>query len=535
MVNKDPSLPPEGLTYYQLFGVQQDAPESDIQNAYRQLIKIYHPDQWDHWAADDVSARLSNGYQVLTDPRSRQRYNQEGHESYTGETPPTKSEIQEWLEEVTEMVDVQNPASPSSVTSNEKSKITVEKDEFEEAEESMSMDEIFDEVDLGASAEEIFDEVEEAERQSGNDDPSYTDSKSVEDIGKSNDDEQKEPLSHREQVKNTAERRKRERDYTKVTRQGNPEEYDPEEQRKQLQKDDSNSTVKNAVNVVGKTANAINTKLGGDIISLAVRRAWAVRVGTFLGLLVVLVSLSTALTNNGIAEIGQFVPSVTQFFDGAISGVVLMILLIIGIFAVDQYRTEKQTERGYINTSSSTYKFGIAAFIINLLGAILVLYPIVTNNINPIEKFLLLFNGGNVGSIWFSGGIEDVALIGLMMSMLIVGFLVGTAFVSRYVWYQRYVTGYRILPFWWDGLLMSGGVLAFWTLITGNKAIPVPEIITGGIHRTSPNFFEAVGIVPGELTAGAVVLFGLTLPIFLFGIAILRTRAESLFNSARSD
>jgi molecular chaperone DnaJ len=66
--------------YYEVLGVNRNAPEADIKKAYRRLAMKYHPDR----NAGDASAEESfkeakEAYEVLTDQRKRAAYDQFGH------------------------------------------------------------------------------------------------------------------------------------------------------------------------------------------------------------------------------------------------------------------------------------------------------------------------------------------------------------------------------------------------------------------------------------------------------------------------
>jgi molecular chaperone DnaJ len=71
--------------YYEVLGVGKSASEDELKKAYRKLAMKYHPDR----NADDPSAQekfkeVKLAYEVLTDPRKRQIYDQHGHEGLSG-------------------------------------------------------------------------------------------------------------------------------------------------------------------------------------------------------------------------------------------------------------------------------------------------------------------------------------------------------------------------------------------------------------------------------------------------------------------
>lgn len=68
---------PTGPTYYDFFGVRQNASAEQIRSAYLWLMKQHHPDRTDHvdrQRAADFAAILNRCYDVLKDPLKRARY-----------------------------------------------------------------------------------------------------------------------------------------------------------------------------------------------------------------------------------------------------------------------------------------------------------------------------------------------------------------------------------------------------------------------------------------------------------------------------
>lgn len=82
-----------GLDHYEVLGVARDAPAAAIQAAYFQLAKLYHPDRLSGELADmrgtatTVFARMTESYQVLTDPTRRTEY-----DTSTGQDNRTEEE-----------------------------------------------------------------------------------------------------------------------------------------------------------------------------------------------------------------------------------------------------------------------------------------------------------------------------------------------------------------------------------------------------------------------------------------------------------
>ncbi|SCK06504.1 DnaJ C-terminal domain-containing protein [Streptomyces sp. WMMB 322] len=66
--------------YYEVLGVARDAGADEIQQAYRQLARNYHPDVNTEPAAEERFKELNEAYSVLSDPRTRRRYDRYGPE-----------------------------------------------------------------------------------------------------------------------------------------------------------------------------------------------------------------------------------------------------------------------------------------------------------------------------------------------------------------------------------------------------------------------------------------------------------------------
>jgi curved DNA-binding protein len=60
--------------FYETLGVSRDATADEIQRAYRQLARTYHPDVNKDPAAEERFKEISEAYDVLSDPETRQRY-----------------------------------------------------------------------------------------------------------------------------------------------------------------------------------------------------------------------------------------------------------------------------------------------------------------------------------------------------------------------------------------------------------------------------------------------------------------------------
>jgi curved DNA-binding protein len=63
-----------GRDFYEILGVGRNASQDEIQRAYRQLAREYHPDVNAAPAAEEKFKDVSEAYSVLSDPATRRRY-----------------------------------------------------------------------------------------------------------------------------------------------------------------------------------------------------------------------------------------------------------------------------------------------------------------------------------------------------------------------------------------------------------------------------------------------------------------------------
>ena len=64
--------------YYAILGVTRNSTDEQIRSAYRRLARQYHPDVNKEPGAADQFKRITEAYEVLTDPQRRQRYDMFG-------------------------------------------------------------------------------------------------------------------------------------------------------------------------------------------------------------------------------------------------------------------------------------------------------------------------------------------------------------------------------------------------------------------------------------------------------------------------
>lgn len=68
------------IDYYDLLGLRSTASQEEIKTSYYELAKKYHPDSLQHLSAssrsinEDKFKRISNAYEVLSDPDLKEEY-----------------------------------------------------------------------------------------------------------------------------------------------------------------------------------------------------------------------------------------------------------------------------------------------------------------------------------------------------------------------------------------------------------------------------------------------------------------------------
>src|SRR5580704_17226958 len=73
------------MDFYETLGVKRDAAADDIRKAYRKLARNHHPDlNPGDKTAEDRFKKVQEAYDVLSDPKKKQMYDQVGYYSENG-------------------------------------------------------------------------------------------------------------------------------------------------------------------------------------------------------------------------------------------------------------------------------------------------------------------------------------------------------------------------------------------------------------------------------------------------------------------
>jgi curved DNA-binding protein len=84
--------------YYATLGVDKNASEKDIKQAYRRLARKYHPDvNPNDKSSEEKFKEVSEAYEVLSDPEKRKKYDQYGEQwKRVGDMPPGAQQGYQW-------------------------------------------------------------------------------------------------------------------------------------------------------------------------------------------------------------------------------------------------------------------------------------------------------------------------------------------------------------------------------------------------------------------------------------------------------
>ena len=73
-----------GKDYYKILGVARGASDDEIKKAYRKLALKYHPDKNQNSGAEEKFKQIGEAYDVLSDSKKKQIYDQYGEEGLKG-------------------------------------------------------------------------------------------------------------------------------------------------------------------------------------------------------------------------------------------------------------------------------------------------------------------------------------------------------------------------------------------------------------------------------------------------------------------
>lgn len=76
-----------GKDFYKILGIQKGANDDEIKKAYRKLALKYHPDKNKSASAEERFKEIAEAYEVLSDKKKRDIYDQYGEEGLHGGAP----------------------------------------------------------------------------------------------------------------------------------------------------------------------------------------------------------------------------------------------------------------------------------------------------------------------------------------------------------------------------------------------------------------------------------------------------------------
>ena len=68
--------------YYEILGVEKSVSQADLKKAYRKKALEYHPDRNKAADAEEKFKEINEAYEVLSDEKKRQMYDQYGHAAF---------------------------------------------------------------------------------------------------------------------------------------------------------------------------------------------------------------------------------------------------------------------------------------------------------------------------------------------------------------------------------------------------------------------------------------------------------------------
>lgn len=76
-----------GKDFYKILGIQKGANDDEIKKAYRKLALKYHPDKNKSAGAEERFKEIAEAYEVLSDKKKRDIYDQYGEDGLHGGAP----------------------------------------------------------------------------------------------------------------------------------------------------------------------------------------------------------------------------------------------------------------------------------------------------------------------------------------------------------------------------------------------------------------------------------------------------------------
>src|SRR6266545_6889844 len=77
------------MDYYEALGIGREADAEEIRKAYRKLARKHHPDlNPGDKTSEDRFKKVTEAYDVLSDPKKKQMYDQVGYYSENGQPGP---------------------------------------------------------------------------------------------------------------------------------------------------------------------------------------------------------------------------------------------------------------------------------------------------------------------------------------------------------------------------------------------------------------------------------------------------------------
>ncbi|MFC4437859.1 MULTISPECIES: J domain-containing protein [Natrialbaceae] len=97
--------------FYDLFEISSDASQDEIKDAYREQVRIYHPDHNDDSRARAQFTAIRKAYDILGDPVERKAYDRLGHETYVAKRTSGLPSPDVWRSDEDEETDAEATAA----------------------------------------------------------------------------------------------------------------------------------------------------------------------------------------------------------------------------------------------------------------------------------------------------------------------------------------------------------------------------------------------------------------------------------------